>query len=320
MSSVPTPLLKVDNTVGALLLGVIISGILYGVTVAQLGYYFTVYTRDSPFLKWTVAVLAVSDTTQAALAIHSIYWYVVVNYFSPLALDHIIWSLSTQIILVATTTTAVRCFFFWRIWILNGRRWPVPVLFCILQVVDIGFVIAASIDFFGARLFSVVIQRLWLPGVALGISALSDILVSLTMVYYLRKQATGFAKTDTIINTLSIWTLHTGALTGICATLTLVFMATLPHTMIFISCYLAFGKVYVNSMLATLNSRQTLRDRTRENMSISMQTNASRYVNLGSKRQSLSMAVCCSPIDRSSLIVEFRTGATYSTYPRRAGA
>jgi len=51
----------------------------------------------------------------------------------------------------------------------------------------------------------------------------------------------------------------TGVLTSVFATIYVVVYLSMPLNMIYMAVYFVHGKIYVNSMLAALNSRKSLR-------------------------------------------------------------
>jgi hypothetical protein len=83
--------LDLNNTFGALLLGTIISSILYGFTCVQSWHYFQNYS-DGPLVKVSVAALWILESLHSAFSIHAIYYYVILNYMNPGALVKATWS------------------------------------------------------------------------------------------------------------------------------------------------------------------------------------------------------------------------------------
>ncbi|KAI0349195.1 hypothetical protein OH77DRAFT_1525853 [Trametes cingulata] len=82
------PIPALDNTFGALLLGTFCGLILFGITLHQ-GYRyvrFPAYDKDSIIIKGTVATVLILETLHSALALHVCYFYLVKQYFDPLAL------------------------------------------------------------------------------------------------------------------------------------------------------------------------------------------------------------------------------------------
>ncbi|KAI0819578.1 hypothetical protein BC628DRAFT_1012352 [Trametes gibbosa] len=81
------------------------------------------------------------------------------------------------------------------------------------------------------------------------------IILAQSLTWMLWKKRTGFKNTDTLIQVIVLYTINTGLLTGIFGLLSFVF------NIIYIGISLFGTKLYVNSVLAVLNSRKSLNER-----------------------------------------------------------
>jgi len=97
----------------------------------------------------------------------------------------------------------------------------------------------------------------WLVDAWLGTSSLCDILVSAAIVRSLWRSRTGISRTNDIIARLIIWTVNTGILTSVCAILDMVVFSAFPRTLLHLFFNILLGKLYANSVLATLNNRRS---------------------------------------------------------------
>ncbi|GJJ13350.1 hypothetical protein Clacol_007602 [Clathrus columnatus] len=77
-----------DNTLGALLIGLIVSTALFGLTTLQTYLYFINYIKDRLSLKFLVASLWILDFIHTILVTHASYHYLIVNFMNPLGLLH----------------------------------------------------------------------------------------------------------------------------------------------------------------------------------------------------------------------------------------
>ncbi|KAI0287976.1 histone acetylation protein-domain-containing protein [Russula brevipes] len=82
----------IRNTYGTLLIGLIVSVILYGVTIAQTYYR----NRDGKVLQGFVAFLFSLDTLHTILCTYSVYWYLVLNFGDVENLDLDMWAVESQ--------------------------------------------------------------------------------------------------------------------------------------------------------------------------------------------------------------------------------
>ncbi|KAF4622248.1 hypothetical protein D9613_009607 [Agrocybe pediades] len=88
----------------------------------------------------------------------------------------------------------------------------------------------------------------------------SDSLVAISLCSLLFWSRTGIKRTDSILTILMAFTINTGLLTSICAMACLITYAIWPQRFIFMGLYFALSKLYVNSLLASLNARRSLRN------------------------------------------------------------
>ncbi|KAL0949179.1 hypothetical protein HGRIS_009257 [Hohenbuehelia grisea] len=107
------------------------------------------------------------------------------------------------------------------------------------------------------------------------LAAVGDALIAGSLVYLLQRSRTGFRKSDTMISKLTMFTVNTGLLTSICATASLISILLWGNTFIYIAFYFNLGRLYSNSLLATLNAREGIRnmgDEDFDSLSLSFRT------------------------------------------------
>ncbi|KIM39251.1 hypothetical protein M413DRAFT_415842, partial [Hebeloma cylindrosporum] len=110
--------------------------------------------------------------------------------------------------------------------------------------------------------YSRLVHESWLLYTSLGGCVIADGIVTASLCMLLDHSRTGVKSADSLVNTLMLYSINTGLLTSLCATACFVTFAIWPHEFVFIGFYFALSKLYVNSLLAVLNTRETLRKRT----------------------------------------------------------
>jgi hypothetical protein len=172
------------------------------------------------------------------------------------------WTILSQVIITCLTDSIVRCIFARRIWFLSGRK--KVLLFAILSTT---FLVFASGMAFAIRGFlevsytNLVVESSWLLYTSLGGAVFADLFVALSLCVLLDHSRSGFKSTDSLVNTLMMYSINTGILTSVCAIACFVTFTIWPHSFIFIGIYFVLGKLYVNTILAVLNTRAFLRAR-----------------------------------------------------------
>ncbi|KAH8994407.1 hypothetical protein EDB86DRAFT_3103002 [Lactarius hatsudake] len=97
--------------------------------------------------------------------------------------------------------------------------------------------------------------------IGMGSSVVADILITVSICWFLYHKRTGFARTDSVIMTLMTYSVHSGLLTSVLTCIVLISFATAPSAMYWQIFFWPMGKFYANSLLAMLNSRDYVRER-----------------------------------------------------------
>ncbi|KAF8843184.1 hypothetical protein BDN67DRAFT_924969 [Paxillus ammoniavirescens] len=261
-----------DNTLGAFLIGVLISAILYGVTCAQTLYYYRRYPSDPWYIKLLVAAVLASDTCHQALITHSLYVYLVTDFGAYQNLGLLVWSLIVEVLFNGFTALMVQCFLAMRVYRLSNKSYLATGSVMVLVMANFILVVAYVAKAIHLETF---VQLATLEALSKSVNAAtvaSDVLIAALLCMMLQKSRTGFRRSDTMINKLILFTVNTGLLTSICAVASLVSISLWPNTFIYIGFYFCLGRLYCNSLLATLNARKGLRgDSRNDEMSLSLQ-------------------------------------------------
>ncbi|KLO14799.1 hypothetical protein SCHPADRAFT_293354 [Schizopora paradoxa] len=269
----------IDTTFGAAFVGLVTSAVLYGLTLLQTYSYFGRFPRDPLHLKITVFVLWILDTLHLGLCTTAIYWYLVRNFNNQAQLAFTHWTMNLQTDCNGVIGFVVELFFAQRVWKVSKNMFLTGII-CVLAFLHCGLGIYFTVQAFILKEFSrysqLTVSRFtsfksvllqisntfqWVTSVGLGGAAAADIIIAVSLVYFLGKNRTGFEATDSLITTLMIYAINTGLLTSICASLAVICFAIMPLNFIWLSFFWCLGKLYVNSLLASLNSRMQLRER-----------------------------------------------------------
>ncbi|KAG6918735.1 hypothetical protein DXG01_012220 [Tephrocybe rancida] len=91
-------------------------------------------------------------------------------------------------------------------------------------------------------------------------AVLADIFIALSLVVLLWGSRTGFRRTNTLVNILIVYAINRCVLTSVVAVAEVIAFAVSPHSLWFLAIDFVVGKLYANSLLATLNSRHGMRN------------------------------------------------------------
>ncbi|KAN0141832.1 hypothetical protein V8E53_000294 [Lactarius tabidus] len=256
-----SPIVDIRNSFGAAFIGLLASTALLGLTAAQTWIYYRNYgERDSKLLKYFIAFVTFMDAIHTYLCTYVVYWYLIRNFGNVENLDIVMWALSSQVPVGINVNAVVQLYYAKRVYAVS-QSLIFPVIIVVLVVVFVALGI-----FFTER--GAVLNRLslfhsltWAMCTGMIASAVADLLIAVLMCWYLFRKKTGFARTDSIITTLMAYSINSGLVTAILAgTMAITFLVS-PSSMIWMAVYWLMSKCYVNSLLAMLNSRDYLRDR-----------------------------------------------------------
>ncbi|KAH9928776.1 hypothetical protein B0H21DRAFT_894774 [Amylocystis lapponica] len=111
-------------------------------------------------------------------------------------------------------------------------------------------------------------------------AVLSDILIAGALCVLLFKSRSEIKGTNTLVNRLMVYAVNRCLLTSVVALAETVMYATMPQTLWFLGIDFTIGKLYANSLLATLNTRHSLRGRGTESETGEPEYNSMRFVGL----------------------------------------
>ncbi|KAF9563462.1 hypothetical protein CPC08DRAFT_323859 [Agrocybe pediades] len=258
-SATLNPDYPLDNSMGAMMIGVIISAVLHGITLLQAFIYFNSYKKDAWYLKSLVATTVLFDAIHLAMITHGVYHYVVSSYHDPQALLRITWTVLMEALFTGVNAGIVQTFYAFRVFRLSKHNYVLSggILFLIIATTGCGF--AWVIITMQLETYKQLLQYSPLTITINALSTTSDVIIAASLCFLLHRARTGFKRTDTIINRLILFIINTGVLTTCCAVASLICLVASPHSLIYASFYFCIGRLYTNSFLATLNARKSFK-------------------------------------------------------------
>ncbi|KAJ7469275.1 hypothetical protein B0H11DRAFT_2283773 [Mycena galericulata] len=229
----------------------------YGICVLQCYLYFRNYPKDNIFLKMTVGTLWTLDTLSTIMVAHSLYTYFVLN-FGNLAADAFIpWSFALENGLLTIVTIIAQCFYSWQIWSISNNVFVTGSIF-LLAVASCGLGLYVTVHLL--RFPDLVTLSMHsfqsVTGPVQGTAGACDIAIMLALIYYLRSRGrSNIRTTNEMIDTLILYAMCRGIMTQI---LFLALNVGLPDRTIWQPFHQLVGKLYVNSILASLNVRRVV--------------------------------------------------------------
>ncbi|KAJ7902809.1 hypothetical protein B0H14DRAFT_2555289 [Mycena olivaceomarginata] len=250
-----------NTTLGAYQIGVLVSYMLFGVTTAQTYIYYGRFPHDSPKFKALVAFVWVCEVAHALCIGHTLYIYTVSDYVHPERLGHAVpKSLPTAILFSGIIAGSVQGFFSFRIYAFSKKLW-IPLLIwamAFLRVLACTVLFAGALGItFWARYEA---QWEWLFMAKWAVSSMNDLTITVTMLFLLSKQRNNVhTRTAALMDKLITWTIETGMVTSATGIVMLACFFTMKNNFIWLAFFAISARLFSNSLLASLNSRATLR-------------------------------------------------------------
>lgn len=214
-------------------------------------------------MKFIVAVIWILDTLHVSSMCHMLYYYLITKYGDLTSFEYIVWSFPASFLANLFVIIIVQSFFAHKIHYLCRRevRWMVTAPIILLALAHFGFGMGiVGLMFANDEVSSV--TKFWssteLPCGVTGVLSEVLITVSLCVLLYDRGSDSAFPRTKRLLNTLIVYAVNRCLLTFLVGIAELVGTINKQDSwemgMNFI-----MGKLYANSLLASLNTRQHLR-------------------------------------------------------------
>ncbi|KAF8172916.1 hypothetical protein K438DRAFT_170438 [Mycena galopus ATCC 62051] len=233
----------------------------YGICVLQVYLYFRNYPKDIIYLKLTAGTLWILDTLSTIMVAHSLYTYFVLN-FGNLAADALIpWSFALENGLLTCVTITAQSYYSWQIWTISHNVFVTGSIL-LLAITSFGLGLYVTVHLFRspavATLGTTSFQAV--SGPVQGTAGACDIAIMVALIYYLRTKRHGSVRrTEDVIDTLILYAMCRGIMTAITQVLFLALNVGIPTHTFWQPFHQLVGKLYVNSILASLNVRKVIR-------------------------------------------------------------
>ncbi|GJJ08183.1 hypothetical protein Clacol_002391 [Clathrus columnatus] len=176
-----------------------------------------------------VIILTLLDTFALVATMHSIWFNLIQNFANPVAVFTVDWGVASSVITTAVIGFVVQSFYAYRAYILSGRKIWIPAIISLTTS-------------------------------SLVCSIVSDLAITISVTRYLLKgKQKEFRRTEVLIRKLVLYTINTGVITTVCTVIALILSEVRTNNLYDLIFYYMLSKCYVNSMLAFLNARESLR-------------------------------------------------------------
>ncbi|KAF8201345.1 hypothetical protein K438DRAFT_1965843 [Mycena galopus ATCC 62051] len=246
--------------------GVILASVmlpLFGLSVIQAYLYYLNYGKDPRLLKAFVAFIWTLGAVHALMVCHTGYYYLVLSYTNPLSLVQGEWSVFTANAVSIFSCFIIEIYFAGMLFRLTKGRWRIFIATVYVRNFDtaqIAFGILVTYKLFTLWEFSklhVIIYREMVPMFLLRV--VTDAFTALALCIVLYDTRTHFNTSQSLIRTLIVYAINRFILTTVVLIAQVIFLILKPQSLGAMSMEFVTAHLYINSFLATLNTRASLR-------------------------------------------------------------
>ncbi|KAF7331264.1 hypothetical protein MKEN_00003500 [Mycena kentingensis (nom. inval.)] len=250
----PTPP-TMDQTYGIWVIALTIQSTLFGMGLLQAYLYFFWYPKDNWVAKSAVILITVLETIQTAFFTATTYKSLVTEFGNFPNLDIIDWTATTQLQVLYTSTFVAQIYFAWGIYLFRRKEWLYPLLVAIVAIAALGAGIAQTVLVSRLTNYSQLGQTSAATNTQAALAFACDIMITVGLWWRLSGSKGGIQSTNRLLNFLIMTAINRGVLTMLTALLNIILFLAVPGTFEFMAALLISGKLYMNSMLAMLNTR-----------------------------------------------------------------
>ncbi|KAF8496040.1 hypothetical protein JB92DRAFT_3227748 [Gautieria morchelliformis] len=198
---------SIDETLGALEIGIILSIFLFGVFVVQLFLYSHQNNNDRRWLRSLVSQLLILETTHTFCICILLYNITVTRYGIVSTISDAPFTLDFSGILSAWIGAVIQAFFAYRVRVISGRL-LIPIISWSLSVLRMGFGVMIGVTAFrSGTLLRFIGQWHWLITTEFTISAVIDVLNTTSICFYLLRRRSQFHSSSKFVDRIILFSI-----------------------------------------------------------------------------------------------------------------
>ncbi|KAJ7192599.1 hypothetical protein GGX14DRAFT_701365 [Mycena pura] len=247
---------NLPSTVGIWLVTAFVEAILQGMGMLQGFLYFTWYHKDPWSVKATIILLLALESLQMGASVANVYEWFVAGFGDFDNLDVIHWQDVLQLTALYCSMFITQAHFARCIYKLDKKNIVLPLLIFVLSLLALSSGIGEVIAVIKVKKYSSldVTSITFLLQTAAALAA--DMLITFSLCWRLRKCRSEFQSTNKILNFVILTAINRSVFTIFFVVLNMILFLSRPQTFDFMIALLISDKLYMNSLLAMLNTRE----------------------------------------------------------------
>ncbi|KAF7377466.1 hypothetical protein MSAN_00168400 [Mycena sanguinolenta] len=234
----------------------------FGLSIIQVYLYFLKYEADSRWLKTFVAFIWALGAVHAVMVCHTVYHYLVLSYTNPLSLIQGEWSVYASTAVSIFSCFLIQIFFARMLFRLTNGKWRIFIaaVYGALIPTQIAFGLLVIYKLFALWDLPKLHAMVYSPLVPLfSLRVVTDAFTSITLCIVLYDSRTDFGESRRLIRTLIVYAINRFILTTVVLVAQVIFLVLKPDSIGAMVMEFVTAHLYINSFLATLNARASLR-------------------------------------------------------------
>ncbi|KAF9026714.1 hypothetical protein BDZ89DRAFT_1134597 [Hymenopellis radicata] len=237
--------------------GACISLALFGIVITQTWNYFNNFPKDNIRLKaFVVTVFTLDLASTVFLAMWSVVRLFIVRWADESFLDVLHWTLFMDPILLGVIASFVHIFFALRINVLLGQWW-IPAVIAVLALTTLCGGVASGVMALHINTFDRLHEIRPYLAVWLWPAAVADIIIALSMSYYLYQHKERINSTEQWMDRATGVLVQNGSITAVVAVINAILFVSsdVPYHL---AISFIMPKLYANMTLSSLHSRKVI--------------------------------------------------------------
>ncbi|KAF9054117.1 hypothetical protein BJ165DRAFT_684887 [Panaeolus papilionaceus] len=242
---------------GALLIGAYFNLILFTIEIVFVYIYFiSKRSRDDPkVIKYAVIATLFFDTIGTVGTLATSYLLSITFAWRGASIQPPLWSLSVWVLCTAIVAAIVHTFMNRRVFILSKSYIICGIILILTIVTFTFFVLLTGITIAKERTLSTRYQDVYMVSAAFGTGALTDVVITVALLWQLRATPIHTRTTRILIRKISSMAITTGGITTALSLADLIAFVAKPEAGVSTAIGFIVGRAYSLTMLFTLNYR-----------------------------------------------------------------
>ncbi|KAK7685661.1 hypothetical protein QCA50_011005 [Cerrena zonata] len=172
------------------------------------------FPNDRNRFKFMVSLIWILDLLHTVMICVTNWLYLIQNFGSYEISHTIVWSVAVTICVTAILTFIVHGFFVHRIFSVSDGNWFISVPIVILATGRLAFALLTTTKMLTIGTFAAFVEDFtWSFTLGLCLATAADILITAALCWYLNRNRTGFSNMDSVIDSITLYTIENGLLT-----------------------------------------------------------------------------------------------------------